>query len=124
MPMKALVLIGNILFFSLRVIAQESVNQDTLFASFPEQVLKEVVVTPDLLERKADRIVFQVSPSDYGKNGEELLLQVLWLPAPSAMSGSAVLPPCWPPLCPAAPSCLSSPCLPVRFSRIPAGLVL
>ena len=75
MPMKALVLIGNILFFSLRVIAQESVNQDTLFASFPEQVLKEVVVTPDLLERKADRIVFQVSPSDYGKNGEELLLQ-------------------------------------------------
>lgn len=75
--MKALVLIGNILFFSLRVIAQESVNQDTLFASFPEQVLKEVVVTPDLLERKADRIVFQVSPSDYGKNGEELLLQTL-----------------------------------------------
>lgn len=73
--MKTSVLAGSILFFSLEVVAQESVSQDTLFISFPEQVLEEVVVSPELLERKADRIVLQVPSSEYGKNGEELLLQ-------------------------------------------------
>ena len=49
---------------------------------------------------------------------------VSWPPVPSATSGSAGPPSCWLPSCPAAPSCRSSPSLPVPSLKMLPGWVL